>query len=261
MSLALREAPGAGAPVLWIHGYTLDSSIWRRLWDLLPGWRHLGVDLPGHGASPPLAPGETLATLAERIAVLALARGVRHVVGLSFGGMVALQVVAQRPAAFASLALGAPALGGGAQDRHAQARNLELMRLYRERGAGPWLGELWMRWPPDIFKGAARHPELWRELAGAVGRHAWAELADSAMQGLTNHPQPQRALRAIRAATLVLIGDEDMDAFKRSAELIRRAVPGCRRLYLPGAGHLCLLEAPDAAAKLLEEHFRGSDAA
>jgi pimeloyl-ACP methyl ester carboxylesterase len=246
----------AGEKVLWIHGYTLDSSIWHTLWAGLPDWYHIGIDLPGHGASELLRAGETLATLARRIADLGRAQGVRHLVGLSFGGMVALQVAVEAPDAFATLVLGSPHLGGGPEEPHALARNVALTRLYQQRGAGPWMTELWMRWPPDIFKGAAAHPDLWAELRAVIDRHSWLELRDAAMQNVANHAQPAKDLRRIRAATLILLGEHDMDSFKRIGELIRRSIPGCRRVYVPGAGHLSMLEAPATVGPIMAAHWR-----
>jgi pimeloyl-ACP methyl ester carboxylesterase len=244
-----------GAPILWLHGYTLDSSIWSDLWARLPGWRHLGVTLPGHAASRPLRPTEDLAALARSLAAIAAKHGARHLVGLSFGGMVALQVAAEAPAQFTHLVLGAPALGGGPIDPHAQTRNLELMRLYRERGPGRAMTELWMQRPPEIFTGAAAHPELWERLRRIIDRHSWSELADWRMQALIGLQQTPAVLARVRAATRVVIGDQEMEAFKRNAELIRRGVRGCVRDYLPGTGHLCLLESPAQAAQKLEAHF------
>ena len=29
---------GEGTKVLWLHGYTLDSSSWREMWRRLPGF-------------------------------------------------------------------------------------------------------------------------------------------------------------------------------------------------------------------------------
>jgi pimeloyl-ACP methyl ester carboxylesterase len=113
-----------------------------------------------------------------------------------------------------------------------------------------------MRWPPDIFKGAAAHPQLWAELRQVIGRHSWAEIADSSMHGLSDYPQPTQDLRRIRAATLVLVGEDDMEAFRRCAELIRRGIPDCRRVYLPHTGHLGLLEAAPTVYPLIEAHFR-----
>ena len=49
--LSARVQPGSGPKVIWLHGYTLNSSVWLPLWRRLPGWTHIGIDLPGHGAS------------------------------------------------------------------------------------------------------------------------------------------------------------------------------------------------------------------
>jgi 2-succinyl-6-hydroxy-2,4-cyclohexadiene-1-carboxylate synthase len=255
--IAARSRRGPLDRILWIHGYAMDSSIWTPLWDRLPGWHHIGVDLPGHGASPPPEAGLTGTSLARRLGEVAVEHGVAHVVGLSFGGTVALQVAIERPRAFRTLVLGAPGLGGGPQDRHAQARNLELGGLYRERGSGPWMAELWMQPSSPIFAGAARRPELWSQLRGLAERHAWTELADGSLHALVTHPQSPSELGRIGAATLVIVGQEDMPAFKRAAELIRRAIPQSRRFYLPGTGHLPLLEEPGGIAPLLDAHFSG----
>jgi 2-succinyl-6-hydroxy-2,4-cyclohexadiene-1-carboxylate synthase len=254
--IAGRFVPGPGERVLWIHGYTLDSGIWGDLWRRLPDWFHIGIDLPGHGASGEIAPEEDLPSMARRIGSVAKSVGARHLVGISFGGMVALQVAVEYPDMFTTITLGAPALGGGPQDKHAQARNVELMRHYGERGAGEWMTDLWMQSPPGIFSGAANHPELWESLRSTIDRHSWKELGGQTMQRLNHHSQSENDLARINSTTLVLIGDEDMAAFKRSAEIIRRSIPKCRRIHIPETGHLSILERPAVAAEILDAHFR-----
>ncbi len=254
--IAVYSAPGTGDRVLWIHGYTLNAQIWQPLWAALPGWSHLGVDLPGHGASAPMRPGEDLGQLARCLVVLAQAHQVRHLVGLSFGGEIALQMAIEAPTAFATLTLGSPGWGSGPQDPAAHTRNVELTHLYAERGPGPWLTDLWMQSPPDIFKGAAQHPALWQALHAIVNEHPWDELRGTAMQYLVNYPQPEKDLRPIQAATLLMIGEEDMTVFKRIAEMIRRAIPGAQRIYLPAAGHLGLLEVPETVYPIIATHLR-----
>lgn len=254
--IAGRFVPGPGERVLWIHGYTLDSGIWEDLWSRLPDWFHIGLDLSGHGSSAPLDTEEDLPSMARRIGEIARSVGARHLVGISFGGMIALQVAVEFPDMFTTLTLGSPALGGGPQDKHAQARNVELMRMYNERGSGPWLTELWMKSPPGIFSGASRHPELWERLRSVIDRHPWTELGEPVMQRLNHHSQSENDLARIRSSALVLIGDDDMAAFKRSAEIIRRSVPTCRRIHIPETGHLSILERPGVAAEILDAHFR-----
>lgn len=253
--IAARTQPGAGEKVLWIHGYTMDSSTWTELWQLLPSWYHLGVDIPGHGASRPLEPGEDLPTLADSLAELALAHDVRHVIALSFGTILALQMAIQRPSAFASLILGAPALAGGPQDRDIGARYEELTHLYFRRGHGPHLRALWMRSPPNIFKGAEAQPLLWKRLSEVIDKHTWPELGDGRMHALTSRAQTEGDLQKIQSATLILLGENELPVFKYCAERISQELRVCKQVSIAQVGHLCLLEAPHVTHRLINTHL------
>src|SRR4051812_46595892 len=134
-----RIRPTDGPRVLWIHGYTVDSTVWDDLWSLLPDWSHVGVDLPGHGASPPLELGATLPDLGRQLATAAIDWKIQHIVGLSLGSMIALQVALTYPRALETLTLAAPSLAGGPIEHDVGRRYLQLVELYRQRGRGPWM--------------------------------------------------------------------------------------------------------------------------
>ncbi|MDI2130075.1 alpha/beta fold hydrolase [Yinghuangia seranimata] len=246
---------GTGPAVLWIHGYTMDSSTWRPLWDLLPGHRHLGVDLPGHGASGPLAYGTTLPALAARLAELADDEDAVRVVALSFGSLAALQLAADHPDSVERLVLAAPTVAGAPPDLHAARRYRELELLYRMTGRSEAMTDLWMTSPPDIFRGTERHPALRAELRTVVNRHRWTELADGAMTFLTAHRHTDTDLGRITARTLVLVGDDDMPQFTANGQRLREVLPDCRLETVPEAGHLPLLERPGDVAPLLAAHL------
>jgi pimeloyl-ACP methyl ester carboxylesterase len=249
---------GAGPQtVLWIHGYTFDASVWQPVWAELPGWRHVALDLPGHGRSREIRSAESLTELASTFVEIASGLQARHLVGLSFGGYLALQMAIDHPAAFDTVVLSSPAIGGMPSDAASRARQQELFALHRERGAGPWMTELWMTWPPDIFRGAAQHPQLWAALRAVVDRHSWRELADGRHARLVAPASQLSALRAIRARTLVLVGEEDIGSFQRAAELARVRIPSCEVEYVGDAGHLALLELPNALGARLAAHFHG----
>lgn len=72
------------------------------------GWQIIVPDRPGHGASP--APGQPDDAEADGIWVADLLEGGAHLVGHSFGGLVALAAAARRPEAVKSLVLIEPAL-------------------------------------------------------------------------------------------------------------------------------------------------------
>jgi pimeloyl-ACP methyl ester carboxylesterase len=254
--LVVHDNGGEGEGVLWFHGYTMDASVFDELWAALPQWRHLGLDLPGHGCSRPVEEGDDLVTLAATIARFAQRLDVRHLVGLSFGTLVALQVAAASPESFRSLVLAAPGLAGAVSDPAVERRYVELAMLYRSAGRGRHMTELWMSSPPDIFRHVLRRPALAARLAAVIDRHAWRELEGFAMRGLTQPDQDRVVLEQIRAATLVLIGEHELDAHLACAVTIADAVPRGVVRVVPDTGHLALLEAPERSASCIAQHLR-----
>jgi 3-oxoadipate enol-lactonase len=254
--LAASIAPGPGEKVLWIHGYTIDSTLWHELWSLLPDWYHIGLDLPGHGASNPWPPNPTVPELGRLFGTIALEQGVRHIVALSFGTLMALQIIIEFPQAFASLTLGAPTIGGGPQEQAVGVRYRELMQVYQQHGPGRAMTKLWMTSPPHIFTGAASYPQLWQKLVDTIDRHSWMELRTGAMRNLPFHVQEAELLTQLPTPTLVLVGDQEMAPFKQTAELLHTHLPRCQRVILPDTWHLCMLERPDLASRFIVEHLR-----
>jgi 2-succinyl-6-hydroxy-2,4-cyclohexadiene-1-carboxylate synthase len=259
--LVARTGGGDGEGILWFHGYTMDASVFADVWAALPRWRHVGVELPGHGASRALRDGEDLAALAATIAGCAARLRIRHLVGLSFGTLVALQVAATRPDAFATLVLAAPALAGAGADPAVERRYVELAALYRREGPGPHMTRLWMASPPDIFRHAVRRPAVAARLAASIDRHGWRELEAYSMQQLAAPPQDGAVLERVRAATLLLVGEHELTAHITCAAAIAATVPSCTVRVLAGAGHLALLEEPEAAAHFIAEHLTRSPSA
>jgi pimeloyl-ACP methyl ester carboxylesterase len=99
-SLAIRPAGEAILPaVVLLHGVGGNGSMWTDLVAGLPDYHCLAPDLPGHGRSRAIAwkslaeSGRLVAELIEERA----AGGKAHVVGLSLGGSVALELLATRP--------------------------------------------------------------------------------------------------------------------------------------------------------------------
>jgi pimeloyl-ACP methyl ester carboxylesterase len=256
--LAAWMCGGEGEGVLWFHGYTMDASVFAEVWAELPGWRHIGVDLPGHGDSRPVDDHDDLLGLAETMAEVARRLGVRHLVGLSFGTLVALQVAATRPEAFSTLVLAAPGLAGAATDPAVERRYVELALLYRHAGPGRHMTELWMGSPPDIFRHALGRPALAARLAAVIDGHSWRELDTFSMRRLTTGRQDGAVLERVRAATLVLVGEHELPAHRACAATIATGIPRCVTRVLPGAGHLALLEDPERAAGHIAEHLMRS---
>ena len=252
--LAGRVAPGPGERVLWIHGYALDSRSWGELWDLLPDLHHVGVDLPGHGRSLPLPNGQELPELACRIARQALSHGVRHVVALSVGTLVALRMAMDHPGTFASLVLGSPVPPSTAAGEPFWRRYRELANMHRMAGHGEHLRGRLMVVEPSLFSGARERPALWDRLFKIVGEHPFWDLSDASLVRLARRCETAAQLKGVAAPTLVVAGEKDAPSGRRRAARLARGLPRCERLALPGVSRLSLLEAPEAAARAIGSH-------
>jgi pimeloyl-ACP methyl ester carboxylesterase len=256
MRLASRSA-GTGPAVVWLHGYTMDSSLWDELWSLLPGFQHVGLDLPGHGGSDPLPAGTSLPEVAAAVADEARASGADRLVALSFGTTVALQVAIEHPDVAARVVLAAPAIGGAPEEAGTRERYLQLLALHRMRASGADLAGAWMQSPPDIFRGTEAHPPLHDAIRAVVTRHRWAELGDATMRSLVRHVQTDGELASIRGALTVLFGAHDLPSVRTNVERLRSAAPRCTVHEIAGTGHLCLLERPDLAAPIVAAQLGG----
>jgi 3-oxoadipate enol-lactonase len=250
-AIAWREA-GEGAVVVLLHGLGGSRTAWEpQLAALSPTWRAVAWDLPGYGASAPLDGPLTFDALADAVARLFDATGTdaAHLVGLSFGGMIAQHAALRHPARVRSLALlsTSPAFGlDGTSAAAWQAARLgpldagrtpaEIAPEVIEAIAGPGLSK------------AAR-----REQVAAMARIG-ADALRRAIACLPTHDVRDR-LAAVIAPTLVLNGELDAETPPAYGRALAGAIPGAHFEVLAGAGHLLPAEAPQAVNAALVEHF------
>ena len=250
-----RVQDGPGDKVLWLHGYTLDSSVWGELWRRLPGWKHIGIDFPGHGGSEPITQAGRLPELAKRIGQYCVEEDIRRIVALSFGTITAIQINIEFPQHFDSVCLGAPSLAGGPEDPEVDQLYSQLYRIYYESGVGPKLREHWLGC--KVWDGTEQFPGMREAIETLVEKHPWEELgAYSTMINLTQPPQLESHLQPIEASTLVVIGEHEMPPFKECTRILSETMQNCRVNVLQGAGHLCMLQCPAESAELIDQHLR-----
>jgi pimeloyl-ACP methyl ester carboxylesterase len=100
------ERLGEGPPVLFVHGDVVGAAVtWRKQRELAERWRLILPNRPGFGASPPLERND-FEVEAPLFAEL-LSNGA-HLVGHSYGAVIALLAAAQRPEAVRSLTVSEP---------------------------------------------------------------------------------------------------------------------------------------------------------
>jgi len=157
-------------------------------------------------------------------------------VGNSFGGLLSLDFAVRKPELVTRLVL----LDAGLPD-HEPSDELEQYALEEERlleaGDVDAAVELNLRfWCPEV---ADRVRPM---VAGAL---EWEGDAPEAID-----------LGAVRAPTLVAVGERDKQDFHVIAERLAREIPDAELVAIPGAGHLPSLERPDETAALVRRFLR-----
>lgn len=247
--VAWREA-GEGPLVLFLHGLGMSRTGWdAQLAGLADRWRCVAWDMPGYGASPPLDGFSLVAAAGAAAGLVERLGGPAHVVGLSMGGMVALQLALRHPGAVRSLALcdTSPAFGldGTDPDAWRVARLAPLDAGARvEDFAEPVLRGVMA---PDA------DPAAIRAAVDSMLRVPVAGLRQ-AIAALPDHDVRAR-LGEIAARTLVVVGELDEETPPAYAEALARGIPGARLERLAGVGHYTPLEAPAALNALLRDHI------
>jgi pimeloyl-ACP methyl ester carboxylesterase len=123
---------GTGPPVVLVHGSIIDGSrTWRHQLSLGDRWELRVPNRPGFGRSSALPRGDFEA---EAPLIARLLEDGAHLVGHSYGAVIALLAAAQRPEAVRSLTVSEPGcLRVGAGDRAVDLAIARGEELYRRR--------------------------------------------------------------------------------------------------------------------------------
>ena len=242
LSIAYRRA-GEGPALVLLHGFLCDSRCWApQLAELADRFDVIAWDAPGAGSSSdppdPFTMADWSRCLATFLDGLGIARA--HLVGLSWGGVLAQDFYRLYPARVSRLILAGTYAGwkGSLPAPIVQAR---LSRCY----ADSYLpAEVFVpRWVPEMFTDAV--PRRVRDALSAVlaefHPHGFRLMARAVAETDTTDLLPN-----IAARTMILWGDDDRRSPISIAERLRNAIPGAELHVIAHAGHVCNMEQPAA---------------
>jgi pimeloyl-ACP methyl ester carboxylesterase len=243
------EVAGSGEPVVLVHAFTLDTRMWDPQFELLArDFRVIRYDARGFGKSAPPKPGEPYSNADDLAALLdKLDARKAHVVGLSMGGRFALDYAVTYPDGLRSLVVINGVVGGWQWSREWLAAYAPIVEAGRKRDVAQ-AKSLWLGLP--LFAPARANPEVGARLKQMVDDYSGWHFVNQNPERAVAPPAVGR-LGAVRAPTLVLVGERDLPDFQRMAERLERDVPGARRATVAGAGHMANMEAPEAVNKSL----------
>ncbi len=242
-----RPFDAAKPVVVFLHGAGMDHTVWalQTRYFAHHGRSVLALDLPGHGRSQGTPPA-SIAGYADWLAALltAACAAPAALVGHSMGALIALETAARAPEKVSALAL----LGIAA-----------LMPVHRDLLAAAEVGdpaavELMTAWGygKPAHLGGHRVPGLWLLGGGRrlLGRSASGVLAND-LRACDAYRGGLEAAARISAPALFVLGEADRMTPPKAAAALIAALPGARSIVIPAAGHMMMVEAPDATLAAL----------
>jgi pimeloyl-ACP methyl ester carboxylesterase len=236
---------GAGAPVVFAHGYDMDHTMFAAQFEDLPDHhRCIAWDMRGHGRSDcPPGPWALQDLVDDMTAFLEGVDAVPcHLVGMSVGGMIAVRVAVQCPELVRSLIL---------IDTSADAEDPERAVLYTgfqdAIAAEGITDELLQAGLPILF--GERYRSTQEEAMEFHVDRIKSMKIEAAVEGLRSfigRDSVLDRLGEIKVPVLVIHGEEDVAQPMAEAEKVVERIPGAELVRIPGAGHTTPLEAPDA---------------
>jgi len=231
---------GQGPPLLLLHGLGGSHDDWRRQFDAFVGrYRVIAPDLRGFGDSERHEPFTIQQYARDAAALLgALGAGRAHVVGLSMGGAVAIELALSDPGRVAGLVLAntAPNFELRGWERRYMAFSRFLLALLFGVGG---VARLFAR---AVFP--APHQERLRRRLMERASHTSRWVYMASLRSLIRWDAEDR-LSGIRAPTLVVGGEHDYTDIHEKRRWAAR-IPGAQVVMLPGSRHRSELDAPDA---------------
>jgi len=242
-STLAHEDRGDGPAIVFLHGHPFSRAMWAAQVETLSDeFRVVAPDLPGYGESPPLAQIMSMRRFADAVLELLDFLGIARatVVGLSMGGLVAMELGLEHPERIDGLVLAATT-AAPATDEDVERRR----RAAAEIDAHGMLGHTAEMLPRLFGPAASRDPGLTVPIVTTMLRTSPAGAA-AALRGRAERPDYERLLGGLRPPALVVVGDTDAYSTKQVTDQLVAALPDPEVLILPGVGHFPNLEAPDA---------------
>jgi pimeloyl-ACP methyl ester carboxylesterase len=233
------QAAGSGEPVVFVHGFTLDTRMWddqveafSRDFEVIR-YDVRGFGRSGSGTSEPFSSVDDLKALLDQLGYRAA-----HVVGLSMGGGIATSFAAVYPEATRSLVpVDANLWGYRFSDEWNQSFS-SIGRAAVEAGVEA-AKDRWLAHP--LFAPANARPDVAARLRAIVGDYSgWHWLNRDGERGLS--PPTIEHMSGMRVPTLVVVGELDLPDFLAIADRLSASIPHARKVVLPGVGHMSNME-------------------
>ena len=241
-AIAYFRESGSGSTVVCVHSSASSSGQWRSLMDTLSDrYRVIAMDLYGYGKSPAWH-GRRDLLLDDEIALMAPIlknAGKFHLIGHSYGGLIALKLAMDDPARISSLTLYEPtcffllfdndSIGragreiAAIRDETSHLVDIGDLDLAAKRFFDYWMGPgIWWKTPETSRLSIVKRMKK--------VRLEWATAFDK--------PLSSARISALPMPVLLLTGERSTAAARGVVRVLHSLLPQAKVVKLPGLGHM-----------------------
>lgn len=239
---------GKGNPLMLVHGYPLDSSIWNNLKPLLENDFDLIVpDLRGFGQSTTISSGYTLPDMADDLAGLLDHLSIEKTIlaGHSMGGYISLAFARKYPQRVSGLAL--IASQAGVDTPEGKERRYKTAAEVDEIGVGSVVDTM----TPKLSDDTSVRMFV-QDLIGRQGGQAMI----GALKAMAEREDSMSILSEFDFPLVLIHGDSDQLIPIERAKAIVSVKPSAILFELKNAGHMPMMESPQQVADGLRHFVR-----
>jgi pimeloyl-ACP methyl ester carboxylesterase len=237
------EIVGEGKPIVLLHGVGLDHTIWLEMAQLYQDQaRFVLLDLRGEGQSEAGDANHTLEQMAEDVLGVLDKLGIAQALlgGHSMGGYIALAFAEKHPERLEGLALIATNAGRDSEEKKIQ-RYADAEAILKH-GSHVLANSMSPKLSLD-----PQIQELTRKLIAATEPRGLA----NTQLAIAQRPERFDVLATLTCPILIAAGKEDQIIPAAAVQAMIQANPKAHSVFIPGAGHMPMMEAPRTLGALL----------
>jgi len=245
---------GDGIPIVFIHGFPLNQSIWQtQIEGLSEQARIITLDLRGFGDSQATQEEYSMDLLANDLAYFLDSINVVAPIfaGLSMGGYVALAFCKRYARWLSGLVL--IATRATSDSKEAKNSRDKLTFVVKEQGLEPVVDLLL----PKMLspKTITEKPEIVKELRKIMLKSSIDGVVGS-LQGMKNRSDYSTILSQLDLPTMVIHGMDDLLISPKEAQNTAKVIPNAQLELIPDAGHMVNMEQPQHFNKLMVDFIQ-----
>lgn len=248
----IRTGPRGGTPIVMLHPVGMDLTLWDNQIAALQKYHDvIALDLPGHGLTGQIEGEHSFynfsIVVSNFIDSLSLATPV-HLVGTSFGGMVAQEVAVNRPDLVRSLALIGTACTFLEAGREILRERAEFVRNNDMVALAPLSLARWFT--PEF---SAARPDIIDRITKLL--YIQDAFYHGSMWDIVSSLDTQSRLMELSIPALIVVGDKDTSTPLSAAQVLAESLKTDNIHIINNSSHLTILDSPEAVNELLLGFF------